>query len=160
MGQLIAIAAIAENGVIGNRGKLPWHIPQDLKRFKTLTTGHIVLMGRKTFESLGNKPLPGRLNIVVTRQKQSCATSNLSFVSDIDQTIDFLTSDPRNVYIIGGTSIYEQTINKVERLELTRVEGEFEGDSYFPEFDYADFCILEQQRLTPNSWTETYIRAY
>lgn len=160
MGQVIAIAAVADNGVIGNCGKLPWNIPQDLKRFKKVTTGSIVLMGRKTFESLGSKPLPNRLNLVVS---SSCgnASKNLLFVNDLLLAIhQFSSRDDRDLYIIGGGRIYQDSINVVDRLDLTRVSGEFEGDTYFPEVDYSQFTLVNSNRLTstPHCWTEMYVR--
>lgn len=120
------IAAISNNGVIGKDNKLPWHLPADLKHFKELTTGHTVVMGRKTFESIG-KPLPSRTNIVLTRDR--------SFRHDgILVTHDFSTIHKikGEVFIIGGSDIYELFINEADRLYITRIHAVIHGDTHFP----------------------------
>jgi dihydrofolate reductase len=159
MGQVIAIAAVADNGVIGNRGKLPWNIPEDLKRFKQLTKGNIVLMGRKTFESLNSRPLSNRLNIVVSQSLTTHNSKNLVITNELAPTIDrYSQKDQRDLYIIGGCQIYRQSLDWIERWELTRVDGEFEGDSYLPDIDYSQFRLIRSERFSPRCWAETYIK--
>ena len=132
------IAAISKNNVIGTEGRLPWHIPEDLKRFKTLTVGKVVLMGRKTWESIPDKfrPLPGRTNVVVTRQPDYPVPAGVQTFQSID---DALKND---VMVIGGAEIYRQTIDRADRLEITHVDRVIEGDATFPAID-------------PSVWKET-----
>lgn len=132
MGKSIIIAAVADNGVIGSYGKLPWHIPEDLKRFKQLTSLNIVMMGRKTFDSLDNRPLPNRLNLVLTRNPQISSNPNLKFVSDPIKIIHEYVNDKRSLYVIGGAQVYEQMLPYVDALDITRVKGNYEGDTFFP----------------------------
>ena len=130
--QIALIAALAENRVIGRHNQLPWRISADLKHFKALTMGKPVVMGRKTWESIG-RPLPGRENIVVTRdtgyQAQGCQV-----VHSIEEAFQ-LTNKSDEVMIIGGAGLYQQTLEHADRLYLTRVRAEVEGDTRFPEID-------------------------
>ncbi|HEY6140577.1 MAG TPA: dihydrofolate reductase [Thermoanaerobaculia bacterium] len=126
------IAILAANNVIGRDNQLPWYLPADLKRFKALTTGHHLIMGRKTFESLG-KPLPGRTNVVVTRSGGVCAPG-VVIVPSIDAALDVAKGDGE-IFIAGGAQIYEQTIHRAGRMYLTRIHADFEGDTLFPDFD-------------------------
>jgi dihydrofolate reductase len=125
------IAACSENRVIGKNGTLIWHIPEDLKRFKKLTSGHIIVMGRKTFESIG-KALPGRTNIILTRDKNFKADGCLVYnkISDILELFE-----KNNIFVIGGGEIYKQFLNKADRIELTLIHKSFEGDTFFPELE-------------------------
>lgn len=127
--KLAIIAAIGRNRVIGKNGRLPWHISEDLKRFKRLTTGHAVLMGRKTWESLG-KPLPHRRNVVLT----STSLPNVETYSTIEAALEALKDEER-VFIIGGAQIYSELLGKADELFLTLVDQELEGDAYFPPFE-------------------------
>lgn len=129
------IAAIDEKRGIGKNNQLPWHIPEDLKRFKEITSGHTIIMGRKTFESIG-KPLPNRKNIVITSQLQNLdgAINDLIFVSSLEQALEIAKGD---VFIIGGGQVYGQAIEKADKLYLTLVEGDFNCDTFFP--DYSSF---------------------
>ena len=133
---LTIIAAVAENGVIGKNGKIPWRIPEDLNRFKKLTMGHCVIMGRKTFESLP-KPLPGRTNIILTRNKNYVA-KNAIVVHSVFEALEMAIDDPMP-FVIGGSEIYEQFLDKCHRIEWTQVTGVFEGDAFFPDFDASKF---------------------
>lgn len=126
--EIVIIAAVAENGVIGRAGKLPWHIPEDLKRFKQLTEGHTVIMGRKTFESIG-KPLSNRTNIVVTRQK-NYNSNDVVAAESIEDALSKCNGEI--VFIIGGQSIFEEALPLADRLEITLVNRVVEGDVYFP----------------------------
>ena len=134
------IAAMARNRVIGVNNKLPWNIPDDLKRFKLLTTSDksAVVMGRKTWESLPIKPLPNRRNYILTKNNYNATFPDGLVLKDIDDVVN-LKKIYNNIWIIGGQAIYEEYINKpyITRIYLTEVEGEYEGDTFFPELpDY------------------------
>ncbi len=126
------IVAIARNGVIGGDNSLLWHIAEDLQRFKRITTGHPVVMGRKTFESLG-RPLPGRTNVVITRQKDYRA-QGCTVVHSLGEAVG-LFPPQEEVFIIGGGDIYRQALPIADRLYITRVMHDYEGDTLFPDID-------------------------
>jgi dihydrofolate reductase len=126
------IAAIDDNRLIGHDDKLPWHIPADFKHFKETTLGHPIVMGRKTYDSLPRRPLPGRTNLVVTR---SGHVEGAKSFTDIAEAISEGLRESTEVFIIGGQSIYEQTIGIANRLLITHVDGTFEGNYWFPEID-------------------------
>ena len=134
--EIIIIAAIAEkNRVIGKDGKLPWHISEDLKRFKRLTIGYPVLMGRKTFESIVErlgKPLPERRNIVLT-SKSFTHYPDVGTYPSIESALAAIKSEQK-IFIIGGDRVVKETLQMADTLELTIVEGEYEGDAFFPEY--------------------------
>ena len=140
--ELTIIAAVSINNIIGNKNKLIWKLSNDLKRFKNLTTNHSVIMGRKTFESLPN-PLPGRDNIVITRDT-NYSKPNIQVCSSIEDAIN-LTKTDTQPFIIGGGQIYTQTINIVDKIELTRVHKEFDGDAYFPEIPLDIFELINKE---------------
>ena len=140
--ELTIIAAVSTNNVIGNDNKLIWKLSNDLKRFKNLTTNHSVIMGRKTFESLPN-PLPDRDNIVITRDT-NYSKPNIQVCSSIEDAIN-LTKTDMQPFIIGGGEIYSQTINIVDKIELTRVHKEFDGDAYFPEIPLDIFELINEE---------------
>tara|TARA_Y100000814_G_C12319486_1_gene397785 strand:- start:657 stop:1151 length:495 start_codon:yes stop_codon:yes gene_type:complete len=140
--ELTIIAAVSINNVIGNNNKLIWKLSNDLKRFKNLTTNHSVIMGRKTFESLPN-PLPDRDNIVITRDT-NYSKPNIQVCSSIEDAIN-LTKTDTQPFIIGGGEIYSQTINIVDKIELTRVHEEFDGDAYFPEIPLDIFELINKE---------------
>ena len=140
--ELTIIAAVSINNVIGNKNKLIWKLSNDLKRFKNLTTNHSVIMGRKTFESLPN-PLPDRNNIVITRDT-NYSKPNIQVCSSIEDAIN-LTKIDTQPFIIGGGQIYTQTINIVDKIELTRVHEEFDGDAYFPEIPLDIFELINEE---------------
>lgn len=127
------IAAVARNGVIGRGNALPWRLPEDLKRFKALTTGHPVIMGRKTFESIG-RPLPNRRNVVVSRDRNFAAAGCEIAVCVADALAACATS-ATEIFVIGGAQIYEQSLPFAHRLYLTEIQEEFDGDARFPEWD-------------------------
>jgi dihydrofolate reductase len=135
------IAAVSENGVIGVDNKLPWYIPDDLKRFKKLTSGNVVIMGRKTYESLG-KPLPNRLNIVISRNKDLVIPGCLVF-NNLSKAIKKAGSD-KEIFIIGGGEIYRKGIILADKIYLTKVHQEVKGDTTFPEIvewdEYKDMA--------------------
>jgi len=127
------IAAAGENNELGKDNDLLWHLPNDFKRFKTLTTGHYIIMGRKTFESFP-KPLPNRTHVVITRNKDYDAPDGCLIVNNLEKALEV---SPKNetIYIIGGGEIYKQSINIADCIELTRVHEKFEADTFFPEID-------------------------
>ncbi len=131
---LTLIAAVARNGVIGKDNRLPWHLPADLKHFKELTTGHAVIMGRKTWESLPAKfrPLPGRGNIVVTRNGAFRAEGAIVCTSLAD-AIAAASGD--EAFVIGGAELYKAALPLADRLQLTEIDAEYEGDTWFPAID-------------------------
>ncbi|MBD1846453.1 dihydrofolate reductase [Cyanobacteria bacterium FACHB-63] len=133
MSEIILIAAIAQtNGVIGNHGRLPWSIPEDLQRFRRLTLHHTVIMGRKTWEfDLQKRPLPQRINVIVSSQSLRSELPNVEFVRSLSQALD--RSDEK-LFVIGGASIYRQALEFVDCMELTIVEGNYEGDVCFLEW--------------------------
>ncbi len=131
---LTLIAAVAANGVIGKDNRLPWHLPEDLGHFKALTTGHAVIMGRKTWESLPAKfrPLPQRVNIVVTRDAAFRAAGAVAAHSLADA---IAAAGAADAFVIGGAEIYAQALPLADRLELTEVDVASDGDAFFPDFD-------------------------
>lgn len=136
--EIVIIAAIAEkNRVIGKDGKLPWHISEDLRRFKSLTTGHAVLMGRKTFESivarLGN-PLPERRNVVLSSTATYRQHSDVEVYPSLQSALKALENEA-TVFVIGGESLFREALQIATRLELTMVEGDYQGDAFFPEYE-------------------------
>jgi dihydrofolate reductase len=127
-----SIAAIAENNAIGKNNQLLWRLPADLKHFKEITTGHTVIMGRKTFESVG-KPLPNRRNIVITRSN-ALDIENVEVVNSIEQAISLCDQD-EEVFIVGGAEIYKATMDITNQIYLTVVHANFDADTFFPEID-------------------------
>ena len=148
------IVAAARNGVIGNKAKLPWHLPADLKRFKQLTMGHPILMGRKTFESIG-KPLPGRTNIVITRQRgfQCCGTTA---AHSVEEALLICEDDPE-VFVIGGAEIFRQALPLADRIYLTRIHKDFEGDTRLFEIDPAVWKETSREDFATDSLPHTFL---
>lgn len=140
--EIIIIAALAENRVIGQSGGIPWHIREDFQRFKALTLGKPCIMGRKTWESLPRRPLPDRPNLVISRDQDYQAPGALVFAS-LDQALEDCGLVPQ-VFICGGASLYAQALPLAQRLELTWVAGTPEGDTYFPPFSQS-LWHLEQE---------------
>lgn len=143
---LSLIAAVANNNVIGNESKLIWHMPEDLKHFKKTTMGHSIIMGRKTWESIG-KPLKGRQNIVLTRQEYYLA-EGCEVVHSIEEAIR-KTKHEKEVFVIGGSDIYEQCIDLyyTRRLYITRIFANFEGDAFFPDIDTEKWDLEDMVEL-------------
>jgi dihydrofolate reductase len=139
-----AVVAHDKNRLIGGDNKLLWHLPEDLKNFKKLTLNSVVVMGRKTFESIG-KPLPKRLNVVLTRDKDF-RPNNCIVYDDIREVIrDF--AEEYQVFIIGGGEIYKQFFPHIKRIYVSLVDGEYVGDTYFPEYSTEDWkCLFEEQK--------------
>jgi dihydrofolate reductase len=140
MTAIYLVAALADNRVIGSRGRLPWHLPADLKRFKAITMGHAVLMGRRTFDSIG-RPLPGRRNIVLSRDP-SFRPDGIAVARDLDAALELAGAE---VMVIGGAELYAQLMPRATRMYLTLVHHEFAGDAYFPEFDWSQWNVAHRE---------------
>ena len=136
------IAALARNGVIGSGGALPWHLPEDLRRFRSLTIGHPVIMGRRTFEAIG-RPLPGRDNIVITRNR-GFAAPGCRIAHSLDAAIA-AAGDAGQLFIIGGAEIYAAALPLASRLHLTEIGADFEGDAFFPAFDRGEWREVSRE---------------
>ena len=141
--KLIIIAAIARNRVIGKNGKLPWHIPEDLIRFRQLTVGHTVVMGRKTFDSLDN-PLPNRTNIVIT----SRVINGVKSFPSLEFALQALKNE-KEVFVIGGGRVYADALKLADELRLTLVDRDVDGDTYFPPYQdilQRNFRLIKEER--------------
>ncbi len=142
---LSIIVAISKNNVIGKDNKLIWHLPEDLKRFKKLTTGHTIIMGRKTFESLG-RVLPNRKHIVITNNaNMQIEDENVELIHDIKMLNKFINSEEEH-FIIGGATIYKLLMPYANKMYITRINEEFEGDLYFPELDKKVWKEIEREK--------------
>ncbi len=139
---IVLIAALAKNGVIGKDGALPWHLPDDLKHFKALTLGKPIVMGRKTYASVG-RPLPKRRNVVLSRT--SGPIEGVELVRSLDEALALLRDEPE-VCVIGGGEIYAAFLPLATRLELTHVEADVEGDAKFPEIDPSSWQVTAESR--------------
>lgn len=146
------IAACSANRVIGKDNKLIWHVPGDLKRFKELTSGHPVLMGRKTYESIG-RPLPNRKNIILTRNKEYKPEGCLCYSS----LIEVLELYKNDLFVIGGEEIYKQTMGYADEILLTLIHKDFEGDAYFPEIPETLFEVIKREDLSCEDFDYSYI---
>ena len=161
MSMIVLVAAVARNGVVGRAGALPWHLPEDLAHFRAVTKGLPVLMGRKTWDSLPARfrPLPGRRNIVVTRQPGWRAAGAESAPS-LDAALALAADAPR-VCVIGGAELYAAALPRADELLLTEVAQDFDGDAHFPPFDRSAF--VESAREThraapPNAFDYAFVR--
>lgn len=144
---LSVIVAMAHNRVIGLNNQMPWHLPADLAWFKKNTLNKPVIMGRKTFESIG-RPLPNRHNIVISRQIEPSDNkiSNVSWVKSIDEAISLAQAQqPDEVFIIGGGNIYQQVLPLIDRLYLTHIDAELQGDTYFPDYLSEQWQVIYQE---------------
>jgi len=151
------IVGVAENGVIGRAGGLPWHIPEDLKHFKQVTNGHAIVMGRKTYESIG-RPLPGRFNIVLTRDQTFKAAEGVAVVRSFDEALKLCENAKETwgseVFVIGGGDLYAATLPLVDRIYLTRVHRKVDGDVYYPPLDEEQFIVRDTvSKLEPIPFT-------
>lgn len=133
-----------KNRLIGSKNAMPWHLPADFKHFKKITMGKPIVMGRKTFESIG-RPLPGRLNVVISRKGFSA--NGVTTVNSIEAALK-LVADEAEVMIIGGANIYTQMINQADKMYITHVDAVCDGDAWFPEFDLNDWNIAEEKNIT------------
>ncbi len=141
--KISVIAAMSRNRIIGRDGALPWHLPTDLARFKSITTGHTVIMGRKTFESVG-KPLPNRRTIVITRNNDyQCA--GVFVAHSLDEALDQAAREDE-IFILGGEAVYRIALPRADCLYLTIIHATIEGDTYFPTLDFDDWKLVEDER--------------
>ncbi|MBU0667352.1 MAG: dihydrofolate reductase [Nanoarchaeota archaeon] len=154
MKNIILIAAIAENNVIGKDGKLPWNIPEDLQRFQDLTSGNAVIMGRKTYESIG-KPLKNRFNVVLSSNKDY-NPSGVTVCGSLEEAISKCDSY-NDIYILGGSKVYETALPIANKLELTKIFAPFEGDTFFPTINFDEW---EETNIFSESYYSfiTYVR--
>lgn len=150
-----AVVAMASNRVIGRDGRLPWHIPGELKWFKELTTGHPVMMGRKTYDSIG-KPLPGRRNIVFSRNLREGDIPGVEIINSIED-LDSLEGLVGEIFVIGGTRVFELLLDLTEKIYLTYIHDAYEGDTFFPQFEES-FPEMEVVRWEPDYEVRVYQR--
>ncbi|WP_255196413.1 dihydrofolate reductase [Halorarius litoreus] len=140
------VAAVAENGVIGSEGEMPWYYPEDMKHFKETTMGHPVVMGRTTYESIVarlGEPLPGRLNVVLSSQDLDLPEGAVHAAS-IEEALALAAEEDDEVFVVGGATVYEQLLDRADRLVLTEIHESHEGDTHFPEWDREAWVELER----------------
>ena len=142
MPEVTLIAAAAENNELGKDKDLVWHLPDDFRRFKQLTTGHHIIMGRKTFESFP-KPLPNRTHLIITRQKDYQPDGAI-VVHSLEKALEIAKADPQP-FVIGGGEIYKLSMEHADKIELTRVHGTFEADTFFPEIDPEEWKLISSE---------------
>ena len=141
---LSIIVAIAQNNVIGRDNQLIWHIPDDLKRFKQITTGHTIIMGRKTFESIG-RVLPNRKHIVLSKNtKLNIESENVKVLDNVNMLDKYISSE-EEAFVIGGDSIYKLLMPYVTKMYITRIKQDFQGDAYFPEINSKEWKIISRK---------------
>jgi dihydrofolate reductase len=152
------VAAVARNGVIGVDGGLPWHLPDDLRRFKELTLGHVLVMGRKTYESIG-RPLPERTTFIVTRSPEwHPGSEEVRVAGSVGNAIEAAAAIDPEVFVVGGAQVYAAALPRADRLELTWVDAEPEGDTRFPEVDWDEWRELRREAVDGAVYA-TYARA-
>src|SRR5580698_1724719 len=151
--EIVLVLAVADNGVIGKDGAIPWHISDDMKRFKALTLGHTVVMGRKTWDSLPKKPLPGRVNVVVTHQKDWYAEGAIT-ASSLGQATSGTSG---TVMVIGGAEIYERALPLATRIELTEIHKDFDGDARFVLDRKGWHETAREDHVTPDGLSYSYV---
>ena len=143
--KITLVAAIASNNVIGKENSLPWNIPEDLKRFKQMTSGHTILMGRKTFDSIG-RPLPNRQNIVMTKD-ENFEREGIKVINDFDEALELIKKSNEDVFVIGGSKIYELFEPVANSLAITRILKDFEGDAFFPNINWNLWEIEKEENF-------------
>ena len=143
--KITLVAAIASNNVIGKENSLPWNIPEDLKRFKQMTSGHTILMGRKTFDSIG-RPLPNRQNIVMTKD-ENFEQEGIKVINDFDEALELIKESNEDVFVIGGSKIYELFEPVANSLAITRILKDFEGDAFFPDINWDLWQIEKEEKF-------------
>jgi len=145
--RLVIVAAVAANGVIGRDGDMPWHYPEDLEHFKDLTTGHPVIMGRRTFESIESRlggPLPDRTNVVLTSDPDRLPDDVVA-VTSVDEAVSAARARDDEAYVVGGATVYGQFLPRVDELVLTEIGTEYEGDTYFPDWSREEWEEVERE---------------
>ena len=143
--KITLVAAIASNNVIGKENSLPWNIPEDLKRFKQMTSGHTILMGRKTFDSIG-RPLPNRQNIVMTKD-ENFEREGIKVINNFDDALELIKESNEDVYVIGGSNIYELFEPVANSLAITRILKDFDGDAFFPDINWDLWQIEKEEKF-------------
>jgi dihydrofolate reductase len=157
------VVAVAANGVIGRGGRLPWHLPDDLKHFKALTMGHPILMGRRTYESIG-KPLPGRRSIVVSTTMTAPPAPDVELAHSLDDAKRLASTTPAPAFVIGGAALYEAAMPAARVLHVTELDDAVEGDTYFTSFDKSKWTLANEVRHERDDrhahafWFRTYTR--
>ena len=157
MSMISLIAALGKNGVIGNKGKIPWHLPADFAYFKKTTTGHPVIMGRNTFESIG-KPLRGRTNIVLTTKNIS--QEGIVTFASLNDAISYAETLSPEVFVIGGARVYAESLPIADRLYLTHIDGSFNGDAFFPETnedEWAERSRIRREKDGQNAYDMAFV---
>lgn len=154
--RIALVVAMAENRVIGKSGALPWRIPEDMKWFRAITMGKPCIMGRKTWESLPKKPLPGRINIVVTRDSGYVADGATVATSFDDAVAAAMRHEPEEIAVLGGAQIYAEAMKRADRIYLTRVHKSFDGDAFFPALDEREWQATQRVALQTSSSGLTY----
>ncbi|MEK7665155.1 MAG: dihydrofolate reductase [Patescibacteria group bacterium] len=146
------ISAVAKNGVIGNKNALPWHLPADFKYFKEKTLGKTIILGLNTFKSINEKPLPNRKHIILCNNQNYKAPKDCFLAKSIDEAIKIAENDPsassgqkQEVFVCGGASVYKQFLPLANRLYLTYIHKDFEGDTRFPEFNIKDYNEIKRE---------------
>ncbi|MGT2925704.1 dihydrofolate reductase [Streptococcus cuniculipharyngis] len=157
--RLIAIWAQDQAGLIGQNNSLPWHLPKELQHFKETTMGQAMLMGRVTFDGMNRRLLPGRETLILSRQADFEAEGIQAFTSP-EAVLDWFQTQDKDLYIVGGAKVYEAMLPHCDQLVVTRVEGEFTGDTYFPEVDWSSFVPIAEQMIeadeaNPHAFTIT-----
>lgn len=157
MKEIIIIAAVAKNNVIGKDNKIPWYIKEDFKHFKELTTGYPIIMGKNTFLSLPKGPLPNRTNIVLTFEDDNFSHTGIIIKHSLKDALNVGHSLNNIVYIIGGAYVYKQAMKFATKLEITKIDKEYQGDTFFPEIDENIWKIIKEEKKEGYSFL-TYIR--
>lgn len=144
-----AIVAASQNGIIGIDNQIPWHLPADLKYFRKITSGHHVMMGRKCFESIG-KPLPGRTNLVLTRNLDY-SSEGIKIIHSVDEGIQLAKANgEEELFIIGGADVYKATLGLIDKLYFNTVHANFEGDTHWPEMDWKSWRLISTEFHEPD----------
>jgi dihydrofolate reductase len=157
---IIVMAAIARNGVIGCDGAMPWHLPDDMRRFRQRTMGHVLVMGRRTYESIG-RPLPGRTTVVVTGQRDwpapGARPSGVLVASSVPEALALAASVDDNVFVQGGAQVYAEALPLADVLELTWVDSDPDGDTHFPAVDWSQWTETTREPFHGGAWV-SYLR--
>ncbi len=158
------VVAMGKQNQIGLNGTMPWHLSDDLQNFKKITSGHTIILGRKTFDSIG-KALPKRMNFVITSQPDRINSYEVCSFNNLEKAIDKAKMFDDKIFIIGGASIYEQSLDEVDRMIITHVNYSGNADTYFPDIDYNQWKVVEKQSFTKNKENDfdfeivTYIKS-
>ncbi len=155
MREIIIIVAVAKNNVIGKDNKIPWHISDDFKHFKELTLNHPIIMGKNTYLSLPKRPLPERENIILTFQDDPFNEQGITIKHSLKDALEY--TENKDVYIIGGASVYKQAIELATKLEITSIDKEYDGDTFFPEISLDIWKLIKEDKREGYSF-QTYVK--